>query len=387
MNDLFLDEIVRPDGAGGGPTASPRRAERAERERRRRQRRRRNWIALLIVLAVGGGVAYAVVKYVVPVISSFGEVSEDKAADYPGPGHGSVEITIPEGATGTSMATVLHDADVVQTERAFINAFTADPSASSIQPGTYRLLQQMKASDVVTWLQNPENRVQIKVTIPEGFRLEQILDRLSSVTTVPVDDFTTAMEDVTATGLPAEAEGHYEGWLFPSTYSFEPGTSPTEMISTMVAKTIAVLEENAVPTERREEVLIKASLIERESPNAEASVKMARAIENRLEQDMRLEIDAAIAYGVGKPGTELTKTDLETDGPYNLRTRAGLPPTPIASPGAESIHAVMNPAEGNWLFWCTVNWETGETRFTDNYQEHLANVAELRAWEEANGMR
>lgn len=388
MNDLFLDEIVRPDGPGSEPgSMSPRRAERAERERRRKQRRRRNWVALLLVLAVGGGVAYVVVEYVLPVVSSFGDVGTQEAADYPGPGYGSVDVAIPAGATGTSMAQILQEADVVRTERAFVQAFTADPGASTIQAGTYRLLQQMKASDVVAWLQNPENRVQTKVTIPEGFRLSQILDRLSSVTTVPVEEFSTAMEDVAATGLPAEAEGSYEGWLFPSTYSFEPGTTPTEMIATMVAQTIKVLDENGVPAEQRREVLIKASLVERESPNAEASLKMARAIENRIQQDMRLEIDASIAYGLDKQGTELTRADLDTDGPYNLRTRAGLPPTPIASPSAESIHAVMNPAEGPWIFWCTVNWETGETRFTDNYQEHQANVAELRAWEEANGMR
>src|SRR5690606_10260116 len=111
---------------------------------------------------------------------------------------------------------------------------------------------------------------------------------------------------------------------------------------------------------------------------------MARAIQNRIDKNMRLEIDAAIAYGLNKPGTELTRTDLDTDGPYNLRMRAGLPPTPIASPSADSIHAVMNPADGPWIFWCTVNLDTGETRFTDNYDEHRANVAELRAWEEAN---
>lgn len=388
MNDLFLDEIVRPDGPGGGSgDASPRRAERAERARRRKQRRRRSWVALLVVLAVGGGITYAVIKFVMPVVSSFGDVPTAEALDYPGPGHGSIDVSIPAGASGTSMASLLHEADVVQSERAFVRAFTADPGAATIQAGTYRLLQQMKASDVVAWLQDPGNRVQTKVTIPEGFRLTQILDRLSSVTAVPVEDFTTAMQDAAATGLPPEAEGNYEGWLFPATYSFEPGTSPTEMIAMMIAQTIAVLDENAVPAELREEVLIKASLVERESPNAEASLKMARAIENRIAKDMRLEIDAAIAYGVDKPGTELTRTDLDTDGPYNLRTRAGLPPTPIASPSKDSIYAVMHPADGPWIFWCTVNWDTGETRFTDNYQEHQANVAELHAWERANGMR
>jgi UPF0755 protein len=371
MNDLFLDEIVRADEpAPGTSMRSARRAERAERDRRRKQRRRRNLIALIVSLAILAGGAFAVVKLVLPMLDAFGG-TQTESSDFPGPGNGSVEVVIPPGATGSDMAQVLVDAGVVQTTRAFTRAFAADPSAASIQPGTYQLLLEMRAQDAVSALLNSANRIQTKVTLPEGFRLEQILDKLSSVTTVPVEEFQAAMADTAATGLPPEAEGNYEGWLFASTYTFEPGTTPTEMIRTMVAQTIAVLDQNGVPADQRETVLIKASLVERESPNPEASAQMARAIQNRLDKDMRLEIDASIAYGAGKPGTELTRT--------------GLPPTPIASPSTDSIHAVMNPADGPWLFWCTVNLDTGETRFTDSYEEHKQNVAELRAWEEANG--
>lgn len=386
MNDLFLDEIVRSgEPSGAVSPRSARRAERAERERRRKQRRRRNLIALIVSLVILGGGAFAVVKLVLPLLDSFGGIQQSEASDYPGPGHSSVEVVIPAGATGSDMAQILVDAGVVQSTRAFTRAFAADPSAAGIQPGTYNLQLEMKAADAVSALLNSVNRVQTKVTIPEGFRLEQILDKLSSVTTVSIEDFQTAMADTAATGLPPEAEGNYEGWLFAGTYTFEPGTTPTQMLAAMIAQTVTVLDQNGVPADQRETVLIKASLIERESPGGEASAKIARAIENRLEQGMRLEIDASIAYGANKPGTELTRTDLDTDGPYNLRTRMGLPPTPIASPSNDSIHAVMNPADGPWLFWCTVNWDTGETRFTDSYEEHKKNVAELRAWEDANG--
>src|SRR3546814_16992991 len=90
-------------------------------------------------------------------------------------------------------------------------------------------------------------------------------DVCSSDLTVSIEDFQTAMADTAATGLPPEAEGNYEGWLFAGTYTFEPGTTPTQMLAAMIAQTITVLDQNGVPADQREPVLLKAALIERES--------------------------------------------------------------------------------------------------------------------------
>ena len=381
MNDVFLDEIVRPDEPTSGPSPrSARRAERAERDRRRRRRRRRNLTALVISLAVLGGIGYAVVQYVLPVVSGF-QADRQETTDYPGPGHGSVDVSIPEGATGTAMGEVLVEAGVVKSVGAFTDAFSGNPDAGSIQPGTYGLLLEMKASDVVLALLDSENRVQTKVTIPEGLRVDQILEKVSSVTTVPVADLQAAMADTAATGLPAEAGGSYEGWLYAATYGFEPGATPTQMISAMVSETVKQLEALGVPEGSRQTLLTKASLVEREAKSPEDRAKVARAIENRLAQDMILQIDASVAYGAGKSGTELTREDLQTDTPYNTYTRTGLPPTPIASPSLVSMEAVLHPADGPWLFWVTVNLDTGETRFAETNAEHEQNKALLREWE------
>lgn len=383
MNDVFLDEIVRPDEPSREPSPrSARRAERADRDRRRKQRRRRSIVALVISLVILGGGAYAVVTFVLPELSGLAaSTQQDDGEDYPGPGHGSVEVSIPEGATGAQMAQVLLDAGVVQSTKAFTRAFSADPGAAGIQPGTYRLLLEMKAAAVVTALQNSDNRVQTKVTIPEGLRAEQILEKLSSVTTVPVADFQAAMADTAATGLPAEAGGSYEGWLYAATYSFEPGTTPTQMISAMVGQTVLALDERGVAAADRQRVLTMASLVEREARTPEDRAKVARAIQNRLDINMKLDIDAAVAYGAGVPGTELTNAHKESDDPYNLYRRTGLPPTPIASPSLVAIDAVLAPAEGPWLFWVTVNLDTGETRFAETFTEHQENVALLRQWQ------
>lgn len=380
MNDVFLDEIV---GAGGDPGPGRRRGGRVARDRRRRRRRRRTLVAGLISVLLLGGIGFAVWKVVLPGLDF--SLPQAAAEDYPGPGQGSVEVVIPAGATGAQMGQVLVDSGVVMTQAAFTDAFSANPDAAGIQPGTYRLSLEMRAADAVAALLNSANRVQTKVTIPEGFEVKQILERLSSVTTVSVEEFQAAMADTAATGLPAEAGGSYEGWLFASTYTFEPGTTPTQMIQAMVAQTIAVLDARGIAPADRQRILTVASLVEEEARTPEDRAKVARAIQNRLDIDMKLDIDASVAYGAGKNGTELTDVDLDTETPYNLYLRTGLPPTPIASPSEVSIDAVLHPADGPWLWWVAVNTDTGETKFAETYAEHQVNVRELREWQAANG--
>jgi len=153
----------------------------------------------------------------------------------------------------------------------------------------------------------------------------------------------------------------------------------------MTAQTVAVLTEKGVPQDQWATVLNKASLVEREARLPEDRPKVARAIENRLDREMKLDVDSSVAYGLGKPGTGLTTADTEdASNLYNTYRHLGLPPTPIASPGAASIDAVLAPAEGDWIFWVTVNLDTGETLFATTLAEHQENVALLRAWQAEN---
>lgn len=381
MSDDFLADIVR---SGTPEPARRSRGEsrgdgRRDRDARRRRRRRRNTIALVasLVLLLGmGGVVWKV------VLPQFASLTGDKqvAEDFAGPGRGSVEVVVAKGSTGADIAKTLVDAGVVKTARAFTAAFTANPAAAGIQPGTYRLMLEMPATDAVTALLNAGNRVVTKVTIPEGLRLDQILQKLSSVTTISVDDFVAAMADQAATGLPAEAGGNYEGWLFGSTYQFEPGTTAVEMIKQMVGQTISVLDAKGVAPADRQRVLITASLVESEARTPEDRAKVARAIQNRLDKPMKLDIDSAVAYGLKKSGTQLTNDDKTVDTPYNLYMHTGLPPTPISSPSEVSIDAVLHPADGPWLYWVTVNFDTYETLFAETLAEHQQNVNKLRDW-------
>jgi UPF0755 protein len=357
---------------------------RAKEQRERKRRRRRSIWVLVVALLMVAGAAYVVVELMGGVFKGGG--GPGGVDDYTGIGHGRVEVVIKPGDTGADMATTLVNAGVVATVGAFNEAFAANPQASSIQPGTYTMLLEMKASDAVVALLNPSSRVSFNVTIPEGLTKDQIATKISEKMAVPVEDVKAAIADPAAIGLPAEAAGNAEGWLFPATYDIEPDATPASVLAQMTAQTVAVLTQKGVPQDQWETVLNKASLVEREARLAEDRPKVARAIENRLEKEMPLAVDSSVAYGLGKPGTGLTTADTQDPtNPYNTYKILGLPPTPIASPGTASIDAVLAPADGDWLFWVTVNLDTGETLFGTTLAEHNANVALLREWQAANG--
>ncbi|WP_425953557.1 endolytic transglycosylase MltG [Xylanimonas sp. McL0601] len=381
MTDLFEHPaLAQPTGPHGRRSAARQRAA----AKRRRRRRLRTTIVVAVVLAVIGGVAWTTWDNVSGLLHN---PFARSAADYPGPGDKPIEVEIPEGATGTQMGGALKDAGVVASVGAFTDAFALNPAAAGIQPGTYSLLAHMKASDAVAALVKNE-KVETKVTIPEGFTAAQVFDRVASVTTVTKDKLDAAVKDPASIGLPAEAGGKVEGWLFPATYTVQPGDDATTLLKAMVGKTVAELDGQGVAPADREDVLKTASLVEREAKFAPDRPKMARAIKNRLATDMPLQIDASVAYGLDKPGTELTTADTKNaDNPFNTYVHKGLPPTPIANPGASSIEAVVHPAAGDWVFWTAVNLDTGETKFAVTWQEHQKNVSELRAWQAANGQR
>lgn len=304
-----------------------------------------------------------------------------EAKDYPGPGTDDVTVEISEGSTGFDMAEALHKAGVVASRDAFVKAFNENPDAAGIRPGSRDMLTEMKASDAVALLAKNE-MAHLEVTIPEGFTVAQTVERLASVSGIPVADFTDALDRPESFGLPEQAGGNAEGWLYPFTYPVNPDQeSASDVLARMVQNTVAELNEREVPPEDRQDVLIKASLVEREGRLAEDRPKIARAIENRLADDMKLQVDASLAYGLDKPGTELTTADKDADTPFNLERHVGLPPGPIANPSTESIDAVLSPAAGDWKFWVTVNLDTGETKFSETYAEHQKYVAELREWQ------
>jgi UPF0755 protein len=365
MEDLLGNQAPTP--AGG------RRAERSH-------RRGPGCLIAVVILAVLAGVAYWGVTTGIDKIQD----QFSSADDYPGPGSGEVSFEVKEGDSIAEMGRGLKEAGVVASVDAFIEAAGANPEAGTIQPGNYPLLKEMKASDVVAVLVDPEKIITTHVTVPEGLRAKDVVELLVKSTGFPKADFDKALQDPTALGLPAYAEGNPEGYLFPATYDFGPEEKPADMLHDMVVRWQQAATDNDLEAGAEalgytpQQIMTIASLIEAEG-RGKYRVKIARVIYNRLEIDPNpaagfLQIDASVNYALDRTGsTVITEEDKDSvaDSPYNTYTQKGLPPTPIEAPGDASIQAALHPAEGPWFFYVTVNLKTGLTKFTDDYDEFL----------------
>ncbi len=357
-------------------------AQRKAKKRKRRKRMRTALVLIILVGLVGGAVWFALES----LKSSEEEVVSD---DYPGPGTGSVEVTVDVGDHGSTIADKLYAADVVKSPEAFIRAFDNNAAASTIRPGTYTLRLQMSAAGALAAMLDETNRQDNAFTVNAGQTVAQVKDRLVEIAGFDTEEVDAAFADPDAIGLPAVAGGNPEGWLAAGAYEIRPGEPVSDVIAQMVEKQVQNLESLEVPEEEWEQVLTKASILEREASLEEDLPKVARVIANRVENPEAetrglLQMDSTVLYGVGKSGGIPTLEELEGDTPYNTYLHAGLPPGPIATPSVAAISATLEPAEGNWLYFVTINLDTGETIFTDSLSEQEANIQLLSEWCEAN---
>jgi len=311
------------------------------------------------------------------------------APDFSGPGSGSVQFRIAPGASLAKIGNDLKILGVVASVDAFISAANDNPESATIAPGSYNLRKEMKSSDAITALLDPANRVVNRVVIPEGKRASWTIAKLVEITGLTTQEIDAAIANANNLGLPSYANGNVEGFLFPATYEFAPGTSAEQMISEMLAKfnaeaTRLDLEKRAQALGRTPyEIVTIASLLEVEGAPRDFT-KVAQVVYNRLDEPMPLQFDSTVNYGLGKTDVILTTDLLNTDTPYNSYLRDGLPPTPIDGPGAQSLEAALTPEPGDWLYFITVDLNTQETKFTSSYREFLRFKDEFLAFCKAN---
>jgi len=310
-------------------------------------------------------------------------ITEDN--DFTGPGVGEATITIHSGEYGSEIGHTLVEAGVVKSVEAFVSAFNANPASGSIQPGTFTLKLEMSAAGAVAALLDEANRASNSLGIIPGETVSQVKGNMVTVAGYSGVEIDKALSDPAALGLPAVAKGEVEGWLFPGSYETPKGSTPAELLSEMIGRTVSFLKEKGIPEAEWQRILTVASIVEREVIFKTDMPKVARVIENRLgelgaETNGTLGMDSTVLYGVGKVGGMPTSTDIAFDTPYNTYMHKGLPPGPISNPSEEAIMAAMNPAEGDWLYFVTIDLESGETVFTDNYNEHEENVTKLQNW-------
>lgn len=311
------------------------------------------------------------------------------APEFPGPGSGSVQVVIEPGDTLAKIGNNLKALGVVKSVDGFIAAANDNPDSALIAPGAYNLLLQMKSSSAILALLDPANRVVTKIVIPEGKRVTWILETLAAQTGIPFSDFEASISKASELGLPDYANGNPEGFLFPATYEFAPGSSADEIINTMLMRFNAEakkldLEARAAQMGRTTyEIVTVASLLEGEGQPRDFA-KVARVVYNRLAEPMRLQFDSAVNYGLGRTDVLLTTELLNTPSDYNVYLNDGLTPTPINNPGGAALEAALNPESGDWLYFITTDLLTTETKFTASYSEFLKFKNELLAFCDAN---
>jgi UPF0755 protein len=349
----------RDDGPGGGRGGGGGWDDDGGAPRRRSTiRRLAPWIALLVILTpilIGGLYVYHLYE------------NKYHPADYAGPGTGSVTVQVNSGDTAFSLGPRLQSLGVVASARAFELAAEQTTSTTGTTTGTppgleagfYKLHMHMQASLAWAALLNTKNRVQLKVTVPEGKRASQVILILAKETSIPASKFQAVINDPAQLGLPSYAKGKVEGYLFPATYTIQPNATAAQILKAMVqrydieAKAININSAAQRVHLSSAQVVIEASLAQAEGGSVSDYPKIARVIANRLAIGMHLQFDSTVLYGLGKYAVSATIAETRTPGPYNTYLNAGLPPGPISNPGDAAIQAVLHPASGNWLYFLT----------------------------------
>lgn len=343
-------------------------------------------LAVIVALAVLVGGGWFVYDRAGSFLSSFGEV-----ADYEGAGKAAVTVTIPEGATLNDIGDVLLEADVVKSVDAWDGAVAQETRATTIQPGRYQMRTQLPAIEALKILVNPgESRIRAQFTVREGLRMSAQVVELVKGTKIKKSAYEKALDNPKSLGLPKYAKKRPEGFLFPETYELTGDATAESVLKQMVAQYGTVTDDIDLDAKAKKlgyspyEVLIVASIIEREVANSDYRGKVARVLYNRLEAGQKLELDSTVIYAKNLKTTTTTSKDRKSRSKYNTYRYEGLPPGPISAPGRAALEAAANPEKGNWLYFVTTNFDTGETKFAKSYDDHLKNVAEFQKWCKAN---
>ena len=309
------------------------------------------------------------------------------AEDYIGEGVDPVVVTIPKGATLSQISDLLVEADVVKTSKAFDREAAANADSKKIQAGRYNLKTQLPAKLALAMLLDPKNIVRDMMTLREGLWLSESVEAMSKASKVPKKNFDKALKNWKKLGLPKWAKRGAEGFIFPDTYELPEKRTATSVIKVTTAQFNEVAGDLDFEDEANKldlspyQVLIVASIVEKEASQDEDRPRVARVIYNRLRDGMLLQMDSTVHYAAKESGQAATTAEMRAlPSPYNTYYTKGLPVGPISSPSRKSMEAALHPEEGPWRFFVSVNLDTGETEFNETLEQHNQSVAKWQAW-------
>ena len=354
-DDLDPHPPTEPRTDAGIGAGAPRASEGARQPRR--------WLRVLL-----GVVAVGLVVFLVAAFWVYRKI--DPAGD---PG-AQVSIEIPRGSSTARIGELLAAADVVTDARIF-RIYTRVDGSGPWQAGTYVFRVNSSMDEAITVLDGGPQISYTRLTIPEGYTLEQVAARVGQVPGRSAERFLELANSGTVrSAFQPEGSTNLEGLLFPDTYQLDDNDDEARILQRMVQAMDEKLVELGVPEKAPAlgvtpyEVVIIASMIEREARVPDERPMVARVVYNRLERGMRLGIDATTRYELKRPTGPLRRSELQRDTPYNTRTRAGLPPTPISMPGTASLEGAIDPADGEWIYYVIAD-EQGRHTFAETDAE------------------
>jgi len=303
-----------------------------------------------------------------------------------------VKVIIPEGMNATDIGKLLEDKGVIKSAFVFKMTVRQKGVGSDLKPGEYDLKTGMEYDEVIDILAEGPKIVYVDITFPEGWLAKQMAARLEALTGISPEEYLQIVES-------GQVEGNYaflqdngapsknlEGYLFPNTYTVEKEEiTAQEFIKTQLdqfQKATSGLDWSKAESLGRTpyEIIVIASLIERETMVDDERPLVAAVIYNRLNKGMPLQIDATVQYALPKWKERLTYEDLKVDSPYNTYKQKGLPPGPICNPGLDSIDAALNPSLDDYLYYVLKTDNSGRHVFTNSYSEFTKAANEYRAY-------
>ncbi|HZD61007.1 MAG TPA: endolytic transglycosylase MltG [Anaerolineae bacterium] len=327
-------------------------------------------VAAVALLMLIGAIAAAV------FVAWSGYTNKDDIPQQP------VSVHIDEGMTASQIADLLEDKKVIKSAFVFRMAVKKEGVGADFKPGDYELKTGMDYDAVIKVLVKGPPIKYVDITIPEGWTAKQIAARVESSIGISKDDYLQVVREgrllveypfLKNNGAPTR---DLEGYLCPETYKVEKDVTAEEFVNTQLAqfqeKTGNLNWQVAQARGRTPyEILIIASMIERETMVADERPIVSAVIYNRLAKGMPLQIDATVQYALPQWKDRLTYEDLKIDSPYNTYKYKGLPPGPICNPSASSVEAALNPTDDDYLYYVLAGDNSGRHVFSKTYNEHI----------------
>lgn len=303
-----------------------------------------------------------------------------------------VQVQIPIGSTSKQIGQVLENSKIIKSGLIF-SYYVKMNNLSDFQAGYYQMAPNMTLDEISKSLQSggtdePEALADAKITIPEGYSIDQIAALFEKEAGVKQEDFLALMKDeqffnemagrypelLTSAKQAKDVRYRLEGYLYPATYNYYKENDLKDIVEQMIVKTDQVMSPyyDAIAEKKLtvQQVLSIASLVEKEGVTDEDRRKIAQVFFNRIEVDMPLQSDISILYAMDEHKVHLSNKDTQVDSPYNLYINKGTGPGPFNSPSESAITAVMNPEENDFVYFLA-DVSTGKVYYAKTYEEHL----------------